>query len=63
MANHLRPMWRLRNVLGREVVIAFPSQLVNPEYETRLAPIRGLVWCVVFEVGLSIAIVLVWRLW
>jgi hypothetical protein len=47
----------------RESIVVFPSQFVEAEYETRLACIRCAVWCVVFEVGLCIAVILVWRLW
>lgn len=62
MTNNVGPVGRSGKVMPREFAIVFPRQFVDPEYETRLGCIRYLVWCAVFEVGLSIAVVLVWTL-
>jgi hypothetical protein len=63
MINNAGPVCRSGKVKRRESAIAFPSQFVDPECETKFACIRWVVWCFVFEVGISIAVVLVWRLW
>jgi hypothetical protein len=63
MINNVAPVRHSGKVIRRESAMAFPSQFVDPECETKLACIRPVVWCFVFEVAISIAVVLVWRLW
>jgi hypothetical protein len=63
MINNVGPVCRSGRVIRRTSTIAFPGQLVDPEWDTKLACIRWVVWCSAFEVALSIAVVLVWRLW
>jgi hypothetical protein len=65
MINNVGPVCHSGKVIRREPAIAFPGQFVDPERETKLACIRWVVWCFVFEVAISIALVLVlvWRLW
>jgi hypothetical protein len=63
MINNVGPVCHSGKVTRQESAIAFPSQFVDPECETKLACIRWVVWCFVFEVAISITVVLVWRLW
>jgi hypothetical protein len=63
MTNHIGPARYPVKVLPRASMTVFPSQVVDPEYESRVAPIRWAVWCFVFELALSIILILVWRIW
>jgi hypothetical protein len=63
MINDIGPLVRSEKVIRREPVIIFPTQCVDPEYETKIASIRWVVWCFVVEVGISIGVFLAWRLW
>jgi hypothetical protein len=62
MTNNIVPVRGSGNLVRRESAIVFPGQIVDPEFDARFGR-RWVVWCFVFEVGLSLAIVLVWRLW
>jgi hypothetical protein len=63
MINDVGPSGRSEQVIRRAPVIMFPTQYLDPEYETKFASIRWVVWCFVVEVGISIGLFLAWRLW
>jgi hypothetical protein len=51
------------NWLGERSLIVFPTQFADFEREDRLGCARCLLWGLIFEVAICIALILVWILW
>ena len=49
--------------LGERSLIVFPTQFADFEREDRLGCARCLLWGLMFEVAICIALILVWTLW
>jgi peptidoglycan/LPS O-acetylase OafA/YrhL len=47
----------------RQLSIQFPSRLIELEHGDGLGAVRGVAWCLLFEVAILITVALAWVLW